>query len=115
MVAPKLQPSAGQLLLRETYEQVYQIFNHAGNQDPVRDLALMGFHPAEDSHTESLLYERIEQFGDKDVGKYFHMSLQEFLQLPRDITWKVIEECDRLAKKEATNATNVLSQMGGKQ
>lgn len=106
-VAPKLQASDGQLLLRESYEQVFGIFDHR-NDVSGRDLAVMGLHPAEDAHTPSLLYERIEQYFEKDVFKYTGLTPERFLELPRDIGWKIFEECDKKAKRENQAAKTAL-------
>lgn len=109
--SPQLKTSDAQLLLRDSYETMFGIYNH--ETAPLdRELAIMAMHPAEDAHTDSLLYERIEQFGQKQVTKYFGLSLTEFLEYPRDLVFKVLEECEKLRTKESTDTQKVLNQLG---
>lgn len=112
-LAPRLKSSDAQLLLRDSYETTFGIYNHEVD-DPARPMALMAMHPAEDSSTGSLLYERIEQFGEKQVPKWYGLSLKDFLSLPTDICIKILQECEKLRNKESTDTSNLISQLGSK-
>lgn len=111
-----LAPSDTQLLLRSLYESTYGIYDH-DQDDPERPLALMGFHTAEDSTTDSLLHERIRAFGLKNVTKYFGCSLNEFFDLPTDICMMMMETCEELKKMEhqaASAAEAAINNLGAK-
>lgn len=111
--SPALVSSDAQLLLRDTYETLYGIYNHEAD-NPARPLAVMGMHAAEDAHTGSLLYERIEQFGEKEVFQFYGLNLVQFLDLPRDIGMKILETCEKLKAKKGREAEAALAQFGGK-
>lgn len=108
--SPKLKLTDVQLLLQDVYESGYGIYNHASNSvDNSRPLALVAMHWAENASEGSVLYERIEQFRERNVYQTFGLSLTEFLDLPRDICIKILESC---SKKQATehNVVDTLQQ-----
>lgn len=94
----------------DTYETQLGIFNHEV-APPDRELAIVAFHPAEDAHTDSLLYERIEQVGQKKVHQYFGIPLDRLLEMPRDVVMKILEECEKIAQKESKSAETALGQI----
>lgn len=76
-------------LMRDRYETYYGIHNHdIDDGDP---LSLVAYREAEDNSRSSRLYERITEFAKKKVGKHLHISLTEFMNMPRDV-------CDHLIK-----------------
>jgi hypothetical protein len=66
-------------------------------------------HPSENTCTDSAMYNRIKQFAELQVGKYFHVSLTEFLEYPRDICIHILEISTQMQKNESTAATNILN------
>ncbi|EKD22698.1 MAG: hypothetical protein ACD_84C00005G0006, partial [uncultured bacterium] len=67
--------------------------------------------PAEDTCHGSILYERLEQFADYQVPKYFGMSLNEFLELPTDVCSRILSIAGKKQKIEGTIASNALDQL----
>ena len=106
--SPKLCATDAKLVLLELYENTYGIYNHAVF-DPDRPMANVAMHPAEDVSAGSLLDERIEQFADRQVSKFFGMSLTEFLQYPTELCMRILEICGRKQKYENTVAGNALA------
>ena len=69
----------GQMLLLETYDEVYGVHAHT---DVDRPLSLVAHHDTEDYQKSSLEYQTLHRFAVNRVGKYFNISLLEYLQLP---------------------------------
>lgn len=109
-VSPKLCATDARLVLLEMYEQEYGIYNHALG-DPNRPLASVAMHPAENVLEGSFLDERIEQFADKEVTKHFGLSLIEFLDLPTDVCFKILEVAAKRQKVEGSTAASLLNQL----
>lgn len=84
----------------DTYETGYGIYNHSLDVDGSRPLALVAMHWAENSCEGSVLYERIEQFKERNVYQTFGLSLAEFLDLPRDVCIKILDTCGKKQKTE---------------
>ena len=110
---PKLCSTDVALMLRERYEEEYGIYPHdAPGED--RPLALVALQWAEDATTGSLLYERLQEFADKGVGKIFNISLDKFLELPTDTCLKMFEIASKLKTEEGKIAQNLLDGLGQK-
>lgn len=73
----------GQLLLRESYEDMYGIFDHT-RFSKHRPLALVAMHPKENPTSHSRLYNTIQRFCNSDINATTGLSLKEFLDLPRE-------------------------------
>ena len=80
---------ATQLLLHH-YETKFGIFDHDYHPNKDNPLALILMQPAESVH--GALFERIDEFEERQIGERFKMSLIEFLSLPRE--W-----CDYLSRQ----------------
>lgn len=89
--APAVSSSTAALLLRESYETTYGIYQHTPDSPSLASVLL---HPAEDVSANSRLYEHIRKFINRDVGKHTALSLMEFMDLPRDICDAIFEACD---------------------
>jgi hypothetical protein len=92
-------------LLRDYYESLYGLFDHE-TESHGRPLALVAMHWGENGSDGSQLDERIEQFVDLDVGKYFHISFSEFMDLPSDICRRMLEKAKRRKDEEGKVAKN---------
>lgn len=83
------------------YETTFGIHNHdkdsATGEDALRPLALVEMHWAENTDLDGRLYERMQQYMDRDVFKYFGESWSSFLNLPTHECMRMLEMC---AKKQ---------------
>lgn len=109
-VAPVLCSTDTRLLLTDRYETTYGICNH-DQADPTRPLLLIAMHPAEDTCTGSVLYERLEQFADLCITKHFGLSLTEFLELPTDVCSEIMRIAAKRQKLENTVASDMLDKL----
>lgn len=109
--SPVLKSTDVALLLLDRYETAYGIHNH-DNDDPSRPLAVIAMHRCEDPSEGCLLYERIEQFAELKVGKYFNISFPDFMDLPSDICKKILETANRMFKVEAELAESLGNRLG---
>ncbi len=89
-----------QILLRDVYETTYGIYNH--NQDKDEDvLSLVTLRDAEDvGPGYGLLYERLRQYDEREILKYFGYNPTQFLDLPTDMVTYLLEMA---ARKQASN------------
>lgn len=111
--APQLHSSSVTLLLREAYETTYGIYNH-DRTDPNRPLAILAAHPAENASLGSTLYERIEQFAELNVHKFFGLSFAELLELPNDVVLKILEVSGKRQKFELEVAQSLQNRLENK-
>lgn len=109
-VSPVLVATDARLLAQERYETTYGIFDHDAQGD-TRPLALVEMQEPEDSLTGSLLYERMEQYLDCDVLKYFGLSLDAFLALPTDMCLKIMEMSAKQKKATGAQVNTVLQDL----
>lgn len=81
-----------EILLRESYEIAYQIFNHNDEhlQNPLSIVAMQDC----ERYTEGTgLYNLIARFGKHGVYNKFGIDLVEFLKLPREFTELILKLC----------------------
>lgn len=109
-ISPRLCSTDAQLLLLERYETKYGICNHNVNSNN-RPLLLQAIHPTEDITTNGLLEERIEQFAELRIGKYFNISFTEFINQPREVVVKMINVATKMQKIEGNVASDLLSNL----
>lgn len=96
-----------QLILRESYETMYRIFNHDGVEAKARPLALVAMHPKEDSTSFSRLHRTIQRYDKQGIKDMFGLSLTEFLNLPRDY----VELLFRLAVEKMQSENPAIDKM----
>jgi hypothetical protein len=98
-IFPKLSSVDATLLMRDRYETYFGIHNHDADEsnDP---LALVAYRAAEDNKPASRLYERITEFAERKVPRYFNMSLDEFMGCPRDIIEHILVTCRKMEEDE---------------
>jgi len=104
-------------VLRDRYETGYAIHNHEIN-DPNHEIPLAAMWDCEDAFTGSLMDERMQQFVEKQVGKHFNISWLEFISLPTDQCYKMLEIASKFKNIEqdsiqAQLAQLALAQQGG--
>jgi hypothetical protein len=89
-----------QIFLKELIDERLGIFP-ISRFSPQRPLCSVAIHEAEDFTTHSLLEESLKVYIDYDIWEFFHLTLTEFLELPRD----TIQSLTQLAikKKESKN------------
>ena len=71
----------------------------------------MKLHHSEDLSVGNPLYERMEQFLEKDIHKWFGLSWTEFINRPKHECDKLLELASKRQKSENTIAGNVLAKM----
>jgi hypothetical protein len=108
--ARPLMSSDSQIVLREKYETIFGIYDH-DHPDPKRPLALVAMQPHENNAMGSLLYERIEQFAERKVIKYFGLSLAEFMELPSDVSSEILRISGKLLQEETKVGADALNQL----
>jgi hypothetical protein len=101
----KLGSYDAQLVMRETYEEAYEIFNHDAAGDS-RPLGVVAMHPKENVSQFSPLFRMVTKFVQYNIPKYFHCSLPEFLNMPRDM----VEECFKVANAQAALETPLIQE-----
>jgi hypothetical protein len=104
--APIRNSSDLQLALRDVYETTYGIHNHT-HETEEHALSLVAMRDAEDSASGGLLYERIRQYGEREIKKYFHLSITEFLDLPTDLVTFCLEDALRQQAQGSRTASDI--------
>lgn len=82
---PAMCSTNAQLLLREAYETTYGIVNHELPAVKKRPLALVAFQWPEDSTSGCRLYERMDQYHDCSILKWFGLPWDRWIEQPRDV------------------------------
>jgi len=109
---PVLCSTDAQLVLRERYETTYGIYNHDDIAVP-RPFAPIAMQWSEDSCDGSLKYERIEQFSDFNIYKYFGLNWVQFCDLPVDEARKILEVSLKRCNKEGVITDNLFKDLTG--
>jgi hypothetical protein len=109
---------SAKMLLLESYETLYGIFNHdavASSPDqpgvPSRPLALVAMHPQENIRGYSRLYQVTARYLTSGIGDRFHMSLEEYLRLPTDYAEYLHFLASQQIVKDGKTADTLLKQM----
>lgn len=82
----------------EAYDTAYGIANY-DNRD-VTGLDYVKMYPAEQVSPDSLLYDAIRKFGKRNIAKTFGLSLNEFMELPRDIAEHIMDVALEISKEK---------------
>jgi hypothetical protein len=117
--SPRLVSTDAQLLLRDRYETNFQIYNHNEKSgDHPFSLIMMNWN--EDSITGGSLHERMNNYIDYDIQKYYGLSFKEFIDQPTYVITMQLEIAEaRIRKDEPLNnaarqALQSLNDKGGK-
>ena len=112
-MAPAMCSTDTKLLLIDRYDTGYGIYNHDSIIND-RPLAVIAMHPAEDISLVSTIRERVEQFAQLQVGKFFNISFKEFLEFPNDVVLMILETSSKMQQKDSSAASEILDQLEGK-
>ncbi|WP_144106620.1 hypothetical protein [Paraburkholderia sp. BCC1886] len=99
-----------QLVMRDCYETTYGIWDHQRDGD-LDALSLVAMRETEDSASGGLLYERFRQYIDLSIGKYTHLNLLDFLQMPTDWVTSVMDLCAGRIKADSRTQQGVIDQL----
>ena len=98
--SPRLVSTEAQILLRDIYEVDFNIYRHDHPQ-ATSPLGLVLMNWNEDTVSQGQLRERLEQYIDVDIFKYFHLSFQEWVDQPSYLCDLQIEIASDRIRKEA--------------
>lgn len=101
------------MYLLHRYETDYGIYNHDADKNP-DSMALVRMHPAEDTYTGGRLAERTRQFAEREVAKFFNISLIEFLDLPSFYCLDLLRVSREMQAKAARHANNIIDEVEGR-
>lgn len=90
-----------QILLRELYDNAFQIAKH---DDPRRPMSLVAMYPKEMVGPYSREYRLYRRFAALRIGELFNISIEQFLQQPRErveLMFQIAE--DKSVVEERTN------------
>lgn len=92
-----------QLLLRELYDQNFQISAHA---DPRRPLSLVAKHTKELVNPYTRQYRLYRRFAALRVGDLFNISINDFMQQPRELVELMFQIAeDKTVTEDRQNAS----------
>jgi len=114
--APRLKSTDAQMVLRDQYESTYGIYNHAA-EGADHPFALILQHWCEDSVTHGSLHERMNQYIDLDIQKYFGLTFTDFIEQPTYVIQMQLEIAQERIRKEAplaNAAQEALNALNGK-
>lgn len=98
----------------DLYETNFNIFNHLDKRNTARrPLAAVAMHPGEDFTDESRLKVCLRDFIRLQVGKHMNMSFTDFVELPSDVVYLILEECKSVQAKENAIASDVEAKLKG--
>lgn len=88
------------MVLRDRYETSFQIYNH-NEKAGEHPFALIMMNWNEDVLSSGPLHERMNQFIDRDIQKYFGLSFSEFIDQPSYVINMQLEVAEEKIRKEA--------------
>lgn len=98
----------------DLYETNFGIFNHLDKRVTARKpIAAVAMHASEDFTDESRLRSCLRDFIRLQVGKHMNMSFTDFVELPSDIVYLILEECKSIQVKENNVASEVEAKLKG--
>ena len=108
---PRICSTDSQLLMLEQYETLFKIYDHT-RTDPLHPFAAVEMHPAEDNLTNSLLYERYEQFMFHKVHQYSGLNWEQFKQLPCYEAAETLRLASIQRERDEREAGSLAAQLG---
>ncbi len=97
-----------QLLLRELYENHFKIAQH---NNPARPMSLVAMQPKETIGPYSRMMRLYKRFASLKVGELFHISITEFLELPRERVEMMFEIAEEKSTAEDRNNEKIQRQL----
>lgn len=108
---PAMCSTNSQIILREAYETTYGIFNHDAPQATKRPLALVAFQWAEDASAGCRLYERMEQYHECSILKWFGMPWDRWIDQPHDVCEEQLRKGKKWDEADATKQAELGRQL----
>lgn len=99
-----------QMVLRDQYETTYGIYDHTAPEND-HPFALIMMNDSEDTITQGALHDRMTQYLDCDINKYFGLSFQEFIDQPTYVIVMQLEMAQERIRKEAPVAEALKRQL----
>lgn len=99
---PKLSNVDVKIVLREMYEEFYNIHTHSSKTEGYNPLASVAMHPCENITDHSLLEEAMEDYIKYKILEHFGLSWTEYITQPREI----VEMQRRIAEKTMASLDN---------
>lgn len=101
-------------MLLTLYDTHYGIYDHLMVRPPIkaRPLALVALHECEENSQTSSITEMIGVYVEREILKYFGLSLTEFLDLPREYNQQLQELVLKKQQIETNNVNNLLNSQG---
>lgn len=99
---PKTDLIDGKIALNAFYETRFRLYDHEkrGAMNPFSSVAL---HDTGENSSTSALYEVMANYAAKNIGTIFHLSLTEFMALPREYVNNLLMIADKHKQAEITN------------
>lgn len=102
----KVDSYTAKLLLRETYETMYKIFDHDNDRlTKYRPLGIVAQHPKEDAINYSLMYRTIYRYTQYDIMGLVGLNLDQFLEMPHEY----VELIFKIAMDKAAKSTTAVN------
>jgi hypothetical protein len=93
-----LDSDAAQVMLSMAYDVSYGISDHY-DPEKSKPLDTITLHAREDYKEVSGMYRAIERYNRQGIGNLFHLSLTDYLNLPKDIIEMITEIVIESAKR----------------
>lgn len=104
----KLSISEARQVMQDIYESKFEIFNHiSGPHLKDKPLASVAMHYAESSAGIVTVKDMIKYYVDKNIMKYTGVSLNDFLQLPREHVHAIMEAVNKKSREESTIVSGI--------
>jgi hypothetical protein len=110
LASPIINSSDLQIALRDVYETTFGIHDHS-HETEADALSLVAMREAEDIGSGGLQYERIRQYHEREVKKYWGLNLVEFLELPTDILTYLLEFSAKEQAKTSRVAADIQAEV----
>ena len=96
-----------------TYETIYGVQDHNGGG--CNPLSSVAYTDVESSRGRTKLMDRMDTYRELDIYRTWHLSMTEFLGLPRDMVLYIIETTEKsiienTAKNDANDIEDMFSQ-----
>lgn len=111
-------------VLKQAYENTFDIFDYVeyaqaepNIQDPSKKkpLASIEMHKPVDPSIGNRLYAHIKLFADLEIGKYYNISLFQYLDLPHDVASYMRKDCSDRREKRHKEETTIVQELQSEQ
>lgn len=98
-----------QLMLLESYDIHQNIFRHGEVAN--RPFALVELHEKERLQRVNPLYELFRTYVENEVLKYTGIPYNTFIEMPRDVTRQIMEDCKKYRERDYRTSQTVLQEL----